>query len=270
MEIMDDILKKLTIKNYYFSVNSLGCADCKEKYSRQIKEYFSHFRENLCSDCQARLQQAPLRILDCKKRQCRQVIENCPEIQQVLCKECKSHFNSVEQYLIDSGINYKINHKLVRGLDYYTRTVFEVFSEEDQNAIAAGGRYDNLIGQLGGPDIPAVGFAIGMERILPYINIRQEEISAVYGIFLDETAKAEGRKILAQLRKEGIKAEAGYQELSLRAHMKTADKTGKEWCIIIGKQEIEKNEVLLKRMSSGQQEKINRNQIVNIIKERLK
>lgn len=268
--MLHSIAEKLNIKSHYFLVNTIGCPDCKIKYSSIIKDYFSGKENYLCDDCKRRLAITPLRILDCKNPHCKQEVSYGPLIENVLCSECSSHFSRFEEYLKTHNIPYKVDRHLVRGLDYYTRTVFELYVENSENAIAAGGRYDTLVKELGGPDIPAVGFAIGMERFIPLVNYEIKEKKFFYLACIGEEAKIKGALIVNDMRSRGIPVETNYEENSLSAHLKTASNAGASWCIIIGENEIQKNEIIVKDMTSGRQINLPVNNYIKTIQELLK
>lgn len=268
--MLHTIAKKLKIPKPYFLVNTLGCPQCKERYSGIIKDYFSKKVDHLCNDCKKRITSAPLRILDCKNSGCKKMVSDAPVISDLLCNDCQEHFKKFEEYIKVNNVPYKIDFHLVRGLDYYTRTVFELYVEGEENALAAGGRYDTLVQQLGGPDIPAVGFAIGMERIVNLIEYNTPAKPFFYLACIGEIAKLKGAAIINKLREEGIIIETDYEIESLRAHLKTANKTGARWCIIIGEDEIKKNEMIVKDMLTGKQLDISLDDYINKTKELLK
>jgi len=269
INLLSSIFKKVNIENYYFSINSLGCLNCKLMYSEKLKNYFQNFKEQICDDCKVRLEKNPLRVLDCKNRNCKEISKNAPSVLDILCDNCKIHFEKVIEYLNDVNINFKIDKNLVRGLDYYTKTVFEAFVENGESAVAGGGRYDNLVQQLGGPDIPAVGFAIGIERIIPYIKqVKLEE--PIYCIFIGEKAKLWGVKNLSILREYNIKIAFDFEDRDLSSHLKILNREKKKWCIIIGENEIQNNQIILKDMENGTQFLINEKDIVKEIKEKIK
>ncbi|MCM8762372.1 MAG: histidine--tRNA ligase, partial [Candidatus Omnitrophica bacterium] len=264
------IVNKLKLQKYYFLVNTLGCLKCKNRYSDIIKEYLSARENYLCDDCKRRIITSPLRILDCKNPDCKQTFSGAPVIGDVLCNDCKEHFKAFEEYLKLNNVPYKVDPYLVRGLDYYTRTVFELYVGGEENAIAAGGRYDKLVQQLGGPDIPAVGFAIGMERLISLVKYSPSQIPFFYLACIGKEAKLKGAIMINELRNEDIAVETDYEEESLSSHLKMANKTGANWCIIIGEDEIKRKEFIVKNMLSGHQITIPFNNYINRIKELLK
>ncbi|MGC8976214.1 MAG: histidine--tRNA ligase [Candidatus Ratteibacteria bacterium] len=269
VEILDIAFKKLKIGNFTFLINSLGCKECKGIYVEELKKYLNKNLNNLCKECQIRTERNPLRVLDCKNSFCRLIFENIPSILDFLCNECKFHFHSFIDFLSILKINFKIDSKLVRGLDYYTRTVFEVISEENI-AIAGGGRYDYLVKEIGGPDIPAVGFAVGIDRVVPLIKQEFKDETSVYLIFLGERARNKGVEIMKKFIENKIKVEADYEERSLSEYLRIANKTGKKWCIILGDNEVDKGIVLIKNMENGIQEEIKQENIIEKIKEKIK
>lgn len=269
INLLSSIFEKGGLKQYIFVINSLGCTDCKIKYSEKLKEYFSKYREQLCDDCKIRLEKNPLRILDCKNNSCKEISKGAPPVSEILCNDCKTHFQKVTDYLESVNIPFRIEETLVRGLDYYTRTVFEVFIEGEENAVAGGGRYDNLVKQLGGPDIPAVGFAIGVERIIPYVKYTTTS-DTIYCVFLGEEAKLWGIKKISPLRQQGIRVIFDYEDRSIKNHLKICDREKIKWCIIIGENELKKEEIILKNMEKGEQFTIKVQNIVNEIKEKIR
>jgi len=268
IEMLNAMMKRLNLPDSYLGINTLGCQQCKTRYTEVIRDWMTERQDKLCSDCQARLKTAPLRILDCKNVQCRETAKDAPRINDILCEECKKHFAQIEEYLKNTDIPYKVQPNLVRGLDYYTRTVFELYVQGEENAVAAGGRYDSLVGDLGGPDIPAVGFAIGMERIISLLG-KQVETPPVFIHFIciGKEAKLKGVEIAGALRKIGITTEIDYEERGLSAQMKEADRSGAQWCIILGEQELEKREIIIKDMVTGKQENISLNNYLDRVKE---
>ncbi|MCM8820772.1 MAG: histidine--tRNA ligase [Candidatus Omnitrophica bacterium] len=264
------ITNKLKLQKFYFLINTLGCFQCKNRYSDIVKDYFSKMEQHLCNDCKRRIITSPLRILDCKNPGCKKTVSGAPVIGNVLCNDCKEHFNDFEEYLKLNNIPYKVDPYLVRGLDYYTRTVFELYVEGEENAIAAGGRYDTLVHELGGPYTPAVGFAIGIERLISLVEYSPSQTPFFYFACIGKEAKSQGAIMINELRKEGITVETDYGEESLSSHLKTANRAGANWCIIIGENEIKREEFIVKDMSSGSQITIPFNNYINRIKELLK
>jgi len=267
--MLNAITERLNLKKSSILVNTLGCSKCKERYSALIKDYFSTKDTFLCNDCGRRMQTSTLRILDCKNPACKKIISEAPVINKILCGECQDHFKKFEEYLQINNVPYKVDPHLVRGLDYYTKTVFELYLQGDENAIAAGGRYDNLIHQLGGPNIPAIGFAVGMERLISLSKYEGLTEKIFYLSCMGKSAELKGITLINELRREGIPIETDYEENTLRSHLKTANRLKARWCIIIGEDEIKKNEFIVKDMFSGEQMNISFDNYINRIKELL-
>lgn len=260
IELAQRFLLSLGLSRFHIQLNSIGCNLCQPKYIEALQQHYSGYKAHLCPDCQIRLLKNPLRLLDCKKTQCQKAAETAPKILDFLCPECRSHFQSVQQYLTALGIPFKLNHRLVRGLDYYTRTVFEVVPQEEgaQSALLGGGRYDNLIEQLGGKATPAVGFASGIERLI--LNLKREKINAPSApkpvaciAYLGEEAKNEALKLASELRQAGIAVTKTTGDKSLKGQLKQANALGTNYAIIIGEREIRAQSVILRDMMNNEQ-----------------
>jgi histidyl-tRNA synthetase len=279
------ILEKLKIKNYKIRINNLGCKDDKVKLSKTLRKLLTNKKVILCKDCKNRLISNPLRVLDCKNESCRNIVRSVFKSIDFLCEECTSHFNEVLAYLDRSNIGYGLNPYIVRGLDYYTRTVFEV-SHQDlgaQDAIGAGGRYDNLISDMGGPKLGAAGFALGIERIFmaaakqeatAYQFKKGEERDLVYIATIGEDANKKGVEIVNALRRgwDGEKRiifDMDYENKSLKSQMREADRLRAELVLIIGDDEIAKGEVTLRNMHTKEQSNIKFENVVQEIKKRI-
>lgn len=263
ISLLMDILSQLGLDSLPLLLNSLGCARCRPDYRERLKEYLTGRLGRLCPDCQARYRTNPLRILDCKKEKCRQAMEDVPLMVDFLCEDCARHFKEVRGYLELLEIDYVLEGRLVRGLDYYTRTTFEVVSEElgAQDAVGGGGRYDGLVEELGGQPTPAVGFAAGLERLMMVMGKR--------GIFPPEPkgvdlfiaplggrAKKLAMRILRKVRSAGINCEMDFLQRSLKAQMKEADRIKARFVLIVGENELQTGRVLLRDMEKGQQEEL--------------
>ncbi|MFN3740443.1 MAG: histidine--tRNA ligase [Thermodesulfovibrionales bacterium] len=253
--LLQAILKRLGFNSLTFEINSLGCSKCRPQYRERLIEFFSQKISAFCSDCQRRFEKNPLRLLDCKVPNCIKERTDAPSILQFLCKDCIRHFEKLRSYLEDMNIAYTIRHDLVRGLDYYTRTIFELKSETlgAQSAIAAGGRYDNLVEGFGGPPTPAIGFAIGIERLVSLIKtekVIQEKGPKAYIAFLGDEAERASLKIAEGLRDRGFWIELGTGG-SLKAQLRRADKLKAEYAIIIGEDELKRSVLKWKRLSDG-------------------
>jgi len=258
-------------------INSLGCKSCRPVFSRAVVDYLKGSEENLCADCQRRMHTNPLRVFDCKVESCITIIEKAPQILDYLCLECRNHFTQVKSYLNDLNVKYVINPTMVRGLDYYTRTAFEVKSGSlgAQNSLAGGGRYDGLVSFLGGPEVSGIGFAVGLERLLaclPADTERSRYKTELFIAALGTRAQKIGFKLACELRRAGISAAMDYSDKSLKSQMKHADKLNSAYTLIMGDKEIENKQIELRNMSTKNQQVLPfdnlQESIINIIKER--
>jgi len=262
-QILIDMLGRLDIKDWQFHVNTVGCQNCRNKYLKVLKEYYRPFLPKLCSDCQHRFETNILRLLDCKNPQCAPYKKDAPHFVDHVCEDCKSHFNEVISSLDALHIPYVLDHYLVRGLDYYTRTAFEVkYRTGSQDALLGGGRYDLLIEQFGGNPTPAIGFAISIERLLLASKDTDlfSEHPLVYVITFDEY-RLQGVKLAFELRKVGIPAITDVMGRNLSSQMKEANRLGVSYVIIVGKEEIESDKLSVKDMKSGEQSLVDREKI---------
>jgi histidyl-tRNA synthetase len=256
------LLESFSIKDYRLKINSLGCPTDKKRLSSDLKQGLQKEKDNLCPDCQARIENNVLRILDCKNESCRKIVEGLELKDSYLCRECRSHFQEVIDGLSNLGVPLKIEQQLVRGLDYYNRTVFEFTHPQlgSQDAIGAGGRYNNLIRELGGPDTAGIGFAFGVERLLLASKApedgKKNGVKLVYLITMGDAAKKTGVALLNRMRSSGIPCETDYLNKSLKAAMRSANDAGARFVLILGEDELKKNKVSLKDMSNGEQREI--------------
>ncbi len=258
----DTLLKKLGLQVKLY-INSIGCPTCRAAYNKVLKEFFAPRLESLCYDCKTRFEKNPLRLLDCKEEGCKAINESAPSILDYLCEECKAHFEEVKACLDLANIGYEIDPRIVRGLDYYTRTVFEFVSSAigAQGTVCAGGRYDGLIEELGGNSVPAVGFAAGIERLLIVMEqtgvaIPEEEKPTVYLAGMDKACRQKAFELAIALRKEGIFAEIDHMERSIKAQFKYADKIGAKYVAVIGGNELAEGVMNVKNMSDGSSESV--------------
>lgn len=251
-------LKEITVQ-----LNSIGCKVCRPDYVRALKGYYQRRAADLCPDCETRLEKNPLRLLDCKRPECQHIADSSPRSTDFLCADCRAHFTAVTEYLRSLTLSFSLNHRLVRGLDYYTRTVFEVqpLNGGALSALGGGGRYDDLIEQLGGKPTPAVGFAAGMDRVV--LNLKKQGIPVpplpspcVFIAHLGNKAKAEAVKLAASLRAQGIGAVMATGDRSLKAQLRQADSLGTGYAIIIGEEEMENRKLTLRNMVSGEQQSL--------------
>ena len=260
--LADALLKKLGL-NVKLYVNSIGCPTCRAAYNKALKEFFAPHLDGLCHDCKTRFDKNPLRLLDCKEDACKAINQNAPTILEYLCPDCSTHFESLKKHLTLLNIDYEINPRIVRGLDYYTRTVFEFVSTSigAQGTVCGGGRYDGLLEQLGGNALPAVGFAVGIERLLMVMEgtgavIPEPNCPTVYLAGMDAQCREKAFELCAQLRKAGVYAETDHMERSVKAQFKYADKLGAKYVAVIGGNELEKGEMNVKCMATGESESV--------------
>ncbi|MCX7793263.1 MAG: histidine--tRNA ligase [Thermodesulfovibrionales bacterium] len=268
MLLLRSILNKLGFQDLTIELNSLGCSQCRPRYREKLIEFFSGRIKAFCTDCQRRFEKNPLRLLDCKVPGCIKERGDAPSILDFLCKDCLSHFDKLRSYLEYMGILYTVKPDLVRGLDYYTRTIFEVKSESlgAQNAIAAGGRYDNLVEEFGGPPTPATGFAIGMERLVSLLKEREEikeKGPHFFLAFLGDEAERVCFKIAERLREKGLWVELGTGS-SLKSQLRRADRLKSEYVIIIGEDELKRSRLRWKRLSDGSEGEIGEQDIESL------
>lgn len=267
LEMLVSLFQRLGLKDINLQINSLGCKECRPLYKEKLLGYVKDKKANLCQDCQRRLEINPLRTLDCKSHTCIEITSTAPSILDSICDTCKSHFEKVKQYLELSQISFSINPKMVRGLDYYIRTTFEITAHGlgSQNAVAAGGRYDGLVKSLEGPDVPGFGFAIGMERLVMLLKekgqgARGKGQELAFVAILGEKAEKTAIPLIKMLRDQGIRLERDYGSKGIKAQMKKADKLGARFVLILGDDELAANSITIKNMESGEQEKVPLNQ----------
>jgi len=270
--LADTFLRNLGLKKFRLEINSIGCPNCTADYDKALKEYYLPHKEQLCGDCRKRLETNPKRLLDCKVPTCREISRNAPSMLDYLDDDCRNHFEKVQNYLNIMEIPFRINSRIVRGLDYYTKTAFEFIDNNlgAQNTIIGGGRYDGLIKQLGGKDIPGIGFAGGFERLQLSLEAENIEIPKpshpfIFVIAAGEKAKEIGIRLLQKIRATGIPSDAAFDKSSLKAQMKAANKSNCDFALILGEEEIENNEVVLKNMETGNQQNISRISIIEKI-----
>ena len=256
-------LKKLGINQTRLKLNSIGCKTCRAQYNSALKEYLKPNLSHMCSTCRERFDKNPLRILDCKEEECKKITANAPTILDYLCPECHDHFESVKNLLTAQGVEFEIDAGIVRGLDYYTKTVFEFVSTAigAQGTVCGGGRYDGLIEELGGGSVPAIGFAAGIERLIMLMentssSFPEEAKPAIYIAGMDGVTRAKAFSIANSLRVKGICAEIDHMERSVKAQLKYADKIGAKFVAVIGDSELAEGSVNLKKMSDGTQTKV--------------
>lgn len=267
ISLAEAILKNIGISGFKIKINTLGCAEDKKAFAEKLRVILGGKISDFCQDCRERFERNVFRLLDCKNNSCKNIILGLNiKRTDYLCGECLEHFDTVLTGLKNTGVNYEESAHLVRGLDYYTRTVFEITHSElgAQDAVGAGGRYDNLVGELGGTPCGAIGFAFGVERLLLVSSIKHQASSktSVFLIVLGKEAEKQGVKLLSNLRENGIKADMDYEGKSLKGAMRRANDLGVSYVLILGENELKKNTVMLKDMGSGEQREIKTEDLV--------
>ena len=272
--MVSQIFEQLQIEGIELEINSIGCPECRAKYNEALKEYFRSHEEELCETCRERLDRNPMRILDCKSPICHKIAEDAPVILDYLCDDCQAHFDELKERLDSLCIEYTVNPTIVRGLDYYTRTVFEFVSTNigSQGTVCGGGRYDGLIELLGGPKTPSIGFAMGLERLLLLMEntgvaFPEEGSCDIYIGSMGTKASIEAANLVNSLRAEGFKAECDLCGRSVKAQMKYADKIGAKLSCIIGDSELEERKVKVKNMANGEAEEVELDELIEFIYE---
>ncbi|MDE7389440.1 MAG: histidine--tRNA ligase [Lachnospiraceae bacterium] len=255
------IFERLGLKEKIkLEINSIGCPTCRKKYSDALKTYFGEHKESLCDTCLSRLDRNPMRILDCKSEICKGIAQNAPTVLDYICEDCAAHFEQVKGYLDCAGIEYTVNPTIVRGLDYYTRTVFEFVTDciGAQGTVCGGGRYDGLIEELGGQPTPSLGFAMGLERLLMVLRANGTELPGepvcdIYIAALGDAANKKAFTLIQELRSASFRADGDLVGRGLRAQMKYANKIGAKYSVVIGDDDLSANKAMLKNMESGEQ-----------------
>jgi histidyl-tRNA synthetase len=260
ISLANEIIKTLGIKNTALKINSIGCPHCRAEYHKALKAFFENRKSELCDTCLSRLDKNPMRILDCKSPICSDIAKDAPVILDFLCEECSQHFEALKFYLDGLGISYTVDPKIVRGLDYYTKTVFEFVTTDigAQGTICGGGRYDGLIQQLGGQPTPALGFGMGLERLIltmenQGLEFDSEDSCSLYIAPMDKEALPYAMKIADSLRRDGFWVEYDTVGRGLKAQMKYSDKIGAKFTMVLGENEITSGMAKLKNMATGEQ-----------------
>ena len=258
-----EFLKNLGLDDLTLKINTVGCPACRPIYKKKLTEYFTAEADELCGDCRRRLEKNPLRILDCKIDGAKEIIEDAPKIETCLCDDCREHFANLKKYLTAAGVEFTVDSRLVRGLDYYTKTAFEIQYAPlgAQSAVAGGGRYDGLIKEIGGDSTPGIGFAAGLERILLALESQnllpeQNKKIAAFVVASGSAAEIYAFKLLTDLRRKNISAEMDFGKKSMKAQMKAAAKSGAKFALIIGEDEVASSTVTVKNLETSEQEKI--------------
>lgn len=276
VEVIDlalSIYRELGLSEISLLLNSIGCPNCRPSYRQELLKFARAHREELCEDCRRRMETNPLRLLDCKVEGCRRVMARAPVISQYLCSDCREHFEEVKRGLRSLGVAYREESRLVRGLDYYTRTVFEVVHGGlgAQNAICGGGRYDGLVEELGGPPTPALGFAGGVERTLlameaegklPELDERVE----VFVAYLDDPGREALPKVLSELRRAGLRADGSYTGRSLKSQLRQADRMGARYAVILGGEELARGAAVVRDMELSEQREVPLDGVLKVLR----
>ncbi len=263
-----ELLSSAGVKGLKLYINSIGCVECRKKYNEVLKNFLNSKKESLCGLCMDRIDRNPLRVLDCKNKDCQVILEDAPTVDSVLCDDCVKHFDTLKTALTELGLDFEVDTGLVRGLDYYTKTVFEIKSEDlgAQSTVCGGGRYDGLIEQLGGPSTPGIGFSIGLERLISIVQ-KQNTVSAekpapkLYIASMGEAATALAFKCVTALRKNNVSAEFDHLGKSVKAQMKYADKIGAKFSMVLGDDEIAQMKAKCKNMETGESFDIDINEL---------
>lgn len=275
--LADGFLKQLGLKNVALQINSIGCKNCRAEYHKALKEYFRPHLSRMCADCNARFEKNPMRMLDCKEEGCKAITAGAPRMLDFLCDDCRSHFEEVKALLNGAGIAYEVNPSIVRGLDYYSRTVFEFTSSAAgaQGTVLGGGRYDSLLEQLGSKPVPAVGFAAGLERLLMVIDAEGAPVGAqdpidCYLAGMDGPSRTKAFLLAQELRRAGLSCETDLLDRSVKAQFKYADKRGVRFVAVIGESELAEGAAEVKDMKNSSSERVKFIELVKYINERRK
>lgn len=273
MVMLIHFLQEIGLKRLELQVNSLGCRTCRPPYRKKLKDFVLAHERSLCADCQRRIHTNPLRIFDCKVEACRKIMAEAPLLIDCLGPECQDHFQAVTSYLDMLNTSHVVNPRMVRGLDYYVRTAFEVISYDlgAQNAVTGGGRYDGLIAELGGPEIPGIGFATGMERLISLLppHAGLEKPSRIFIAFVGEDSRHEAFRLAHDLRLKGIAVDIGYGQKSLKSQMRRANKRGCSTVLILGEEELKNRKAVVRDMEAKTQEEVNLDRLTGILVEKL-
>ena len=288
IQLFFSISKELSLKNLTVQINSIGCSNCRPIYRKKLVSFYKNRKKQLCLNCQKRLQHNPLRLLDCQESKCQRLAQEAPQIIDQLCDDCHNHFKNVLEFLDELALPYILNPCLVRGLDYYTKTVFEIWPESEEGrpaedktrqkrqiSLAGGGRYDNLIKLLGGKDTPAVGFAMGIDRIVDLMKARNIKINprthpVIFLVQLGNLAKKKSLKLFEELRRSGLETASSFSRDTIKAQLKTADKLGVRFALILGQKEVLDETIIIRNMVSGIQETVPLVRVIKEIKKKLR
>jgi len=268
IEMADRLLKKLEVRETEILVNSVGDRKCRPAYIQDLRAAAAAIEPSLCPDCQRKAATNPLRIFDCKVESCRELARAFPEITGYLCPECEDHFRRFRGHLDAYGIRYRVEPRLVRGIDYYTRTTFEIATTGlgAQNSVLGGGRYDDLMKEFGGPDLPAIGFAIGLERLLSVAGLPEETRRFVFLAYLGEEAKGPAMVLARFLRENGIECLLEFKGRGLKNQLSRASKLQASWAVIVGEEEVRKARFQVKDLTTGRQQDAGKEELIGILR----
>lgn len=268
-----ELFHRLGLKELELNINSIGCPNCRPRYHEVLKKYLEDHLDELCQTCNTRYEKNPLRILDCKNKECGVVVKDAPIILDYLCQECSTHFEELQSFLSAANIDFKVNPMIVRGLDYYTKTVFEIISNQigAQGTVCGGGRYDGLVKECGGPDTPGAGFGLGLERLLlalesQNLEIPQQEARDVYIVTIGQQARHKAFELLQVMRSNNIMADMDHVGRSVKAQFKYADKANVSWVCILGEEELQNNQIKVRSMKDGSEELVSQDKVIDYLK----
>lgn len=268
-----ELFHRLGLKELELNINSIGCPNCRPRYHEVLKKYLEDHLDELCQTCNTRYEKNPLRILDCKNKECGVIVKDAPIILDYLCQECSTHFEELQSFLSAANIDYKVNPMIVRGLDYYTKTVFEIISNQigAQGTVCGGGRYDGLVKECGGPDTPGAGFGLGLERLLlalesQNLEIPQQEARDVYIVTIGQQARHKAFELLQVMRSNNILADMDHVGRSVKAQFKYADKANVSWVCILGEEELQNNQIKVRSMKDGSEELVSQDKVIDYLK----
>lgn len=277
ISLAKSVLNGLGVSKLSLQINSIGCPECRKKYHAALKEFFEAQKDNLCETCKDRLDRNPMRILDCKSPVCSEIAKNAPVMVDFLCDDCANHFEGVKSHLNAMGIEYSVNPHIVRGLDYYTRTVFEFVSNSigAQGTVCGGGRYDGLVSQMGGPAVPALGFGMGIERLMLVlqsegVTLPEPKTCDLFISVVGSDAAVKASELCAKLRAEGFCAQSEISGRGLKAQMRFANKIGAKFLVVLGDDELNNNKAVLKDMSNSETKEVDLDKLTDALYEALK
>ena len=277
ISLAKSVLNGLGVSKLSLQINSIGCPECRKKYHAALKEFFEAQKDNLCETCKDRLDRNPMRILDCKSPVCSEIAKNAPVMVDFLCDDCANHFEGVKAHLNAMGIEYSVNPHIVRGLDYYTRTVFEFASNSigAQGTVCGGGRYDGLVSQMGGPAVPALGFGMGIERLMLVlqsegVTLPEPKTCDLFISVVGSDAAVKASELCAKLRAEGFCAQSEISGRGLKAQMRFANKIGAKFLVVLGDDELNNNKAVLKDMSNSETKEVDLDKLTDALYEALK